>query len=33
MYGWHPTSEQTPGELTIKPGRFLVEVYLKGQQW
>ena len=33
MYNWHPTSEQILGKLTMEPGRFLIEVCLRGQQW
>ena len=32
IYSWHPTLEQTPGELTIEPGKFLTETCLRGRQ-
>ena len=33
MHGWHLTESQIEGELALKPGRFLIEECLDGQQW
>ena len=33
IYNWHPILEQILGELTIKLRKFLMDVYLRGQQW
>ena len=30
MHGWHPILEQILRELTMEPGRFLMEVCLRG---
>ena len=29
MHGWHPILKQTPGELTMEPGRFLIKIYFR----
>ena len=33
MYSWHLISEQILKELIIEPRRFLIKIYLRGQQW
>jgi len=33
IYRWHPAEKQQVGAIIIKPGRFLTEECLNGQEW
>ena len=33
LYRWHLIKVQAKGDLILKPGRFVIEECLNGQQW